>query len=58
MSAYLCINKTDKPLKTNDMNTNNALSFISSIAATDASYDILLDMINEMDLEVMDVCAA
>ncbi len=56
--AYLCINKTDKPLKIKDMNTSNALSFISSIATSEASYDILMDMINEMDLEVMDVCVA
>ncbi len=40
------------------MNTANALSFISSMASSEASYDILMDMINEMELEVMDVCMA
>ncbi len=40
------------------MNTVNALSFISSMAASDASYNILMDMINDMDLEVTDVCMA
>ncbi len=56
--AYLCINKTDKPLKIIDMNTANALSFISSMASSEASYNILMDMINEMELEVTDVCVA
>ncbi len=50
--------KTDKQLKFKDMNTTNALSFISSMAASEASYNILMDIINEMDLEVTDVCAA
>ncbi len=40
------------------MNTTNALSFISSMASSEASYNILMDMINEMDLEVTDVCFA
>ena len=33
------------------MNTDNALSYISSIASSEDSYRTLLDMINEMDLE-------
>ncbi len=37
------------------MNTTNAISFISSMASSDSSYDILMDMINDMDLEVKDV---
>ncbi len=40
------------------MNTTNALSFISSMAASEASYSILMDMISEMELEVTDVCMA
>ncbi len=40
------------------MNTANALSFISAMASSEASYNILMDMINEMDLEVRDVCMA
>ncbi len=55
---YLCINKTDKPLNFIDMNTANTISFISSMVSSEASYNILMDMINEMDLEVMDVCMA
>ncbi len=55
---YLCINKTDKQLKFTDMNTDNALSFISSMASSESSYNILMDMINEMDLEVKNVCMA
>ncbi len=40
------------------MNTDNALSFISSMASSESSYNILMDMINEMDLEVKNVCMA
>ncbi len=40
------------------MNTTNALSFISSMATSEASYNILMDMISEMELEVKDVCLA
>ncbi len=41
-----------------DMNTENTLSFISSMISSEASYNILVDMINDMDLELMDVCMA
>lgn len=51
-------NKTDKPLKTKDMNTDNTLAFISSMISSEASYKTLVDMINDMELEVMDVCMA
>jgi hypothetical protein len=54
MSLYLCINKTDEPLKNKDMNTDNTLSFISSMISSEASYRTLVDMIDEMGLEVMD----
>jgi hypothetical protein len=54
MSLYLCINKTDEPLKIKDMNTDNTLSFISSMISSEASYRTLVDMIDEMGLEVMD----
>lgn len=40
------------------MNTDNTLSFISSMISSESSYMTLVDMINEMDLEVMDVCLA
>ncbi len=40
------------------MNTENTLSFIGSMISSEASYNILVDMINEMDLELMDVCVA
>ena len=55
---YLCIKKTDKPLKTKDMNTDNTLAFISSMISPEASYKTLVDMINDMELELMDVCIA
>ena len=58
MGFYLCINKTDEPLKIKDMNTDNTLSFISSMISSEASYKTLVDMINDMELEVMDVCMA
>lgn len=35
------------------MNTDNTISFISSIASSDASYRTLVDMIDEMGLELM-----
>lgn len=54
MGLYLCIKKTDEPLKTKDMNTDNTLSFISSMISSEASYRTLVDMIDEMGLEVMD----
>lgn len=40
------------------MNTDNTLSFISSMISSEASYQALMDMINEMDLEIMGVSAA
>ncbi len=40
------------------MNTDNTLSFISSMISSEASYNILVDMINDMDLELMDICMA
>ncbi len=54
LGLYLCINKTDKPLKPKDMNTDNTLSFISSMISSEASYRTLVDMIDDMGLEVMD----
>lgn len=54
MSLYLCNNKPDEPLKNKDMNTDNTLSFISSMISSEASYRTLVDMIDEMGLEVMD----
>ena len=40
------------------MNTDNALSFISSMISSETSYMTLVDMIQEMDLEVTDICMA
>ncbi len=40
------------------MNTNDTLAFISSMIPSEASYKTLVDMINDMELEVMDVCMA
>ena len=40
------------------MNTDNTLAFLSSMVSSDASYNALMDMINEMDLELMGVTAA
>lgn len=40
------------------MNTDNTLSVISAMVSSEASYRTLVDMINEMDLELMDVCLA
>jgi len=53
MSRYLCINKTDKPLNSPVMNTDTALSFISSMISSESSYRTLVDMINDMDLEII-----
>lgn len=52
---YLCINKTDEPLILTVMNTDNTLSFISAMIASEASYRTLVDMIDEMGLELMDI---
>ena len=40
------------------MNTDNTLARISSMITSESSYMTLIDMINEMDLELMDVCLA
>ena len=40
------------------MNTDNTLAFISSMISSEYSYKTLVDMINDMELEVMDVCVA
>ncbi len=37
------------------MKTDSTLAFISSMVSSDASYTVLMDMINEMDLEIMEV---
>jgi hypothetical protein len=39
-----------------DMNTDNTLSFISSMISSETSYRTLVEMIDEMGLELMDVC--
>ncbi len=38
------------------MNTDNTLSFISSMVSVDPSYKTLVDLINDMDLELRDIC--
>lgn len=58
LRLYLCINKTDEHLNLTDMNTDNTLSFISSMITSDASYRTLMDMIDEMGLELMDISLA
>ena len=58
LCLYLCINIKDGHKKQNDMNTDNTLAFISSMISSEASYKTLVEMINEMDLELMDVCMA
>lgn len=40
------------------MNTENTLSFISSMISSESSYRTLVDMINDMDLELMDISLA
>ena len=40
------------------MNTDNTLSFISTMISSETSYMTLVDMINEMDLELMDISIA
>lgn len=59
MGLYLCIDK----MKTNHtnhiaMNTENTLAYISSMLSSDASYTAVMDMINDLDLELMDICLA
>ena len=58
LGRYLCINIKDGYKIQNDMNTDNTLAFISSMISSEASYKTLVDMINDMELEVMDVCMA
>lgn len=58
LRSYLCINKTDEHLNLTDMNTDNTLSFISSMITSDASYRTLMDMVDEMGLELMDISLA
>lgn len=38
------------------MNTDNTLSFISSMISSESSYRTLVEMIDEMGLELMDIC--
>lgn len=40
------------------MNTDNALTYISSMISSESSYKALLDMIDEMELEILGVSAA
>ena len=40
------------------MNTDNALTFISSMISSESSYRTLVDMINDMELELMDISLA
>ena len=40
------------------MNTTTSFSNLSSMFASEESYNALMDMISEMDLELMDVCLA
>ncbi len=40
------------------MNTDNTLSFVSSMVLVDPSYKTLVDLINDMDLELRDICLA
>lgn len=40
------------------MNTDNTLAFISTMISSEASYNALVDMINDMDLELMSVNTA
>ena len=53
IGLYLCINKTDKPLKSKVMNTDNTLAFISSLTSSDSSYRTLIEMIDDMGLEII-----
>lgn len=56
---YLCINKMKyKHLIRIAMNTNITLSNLSSMFSSEDSYRTLVDMVNDMDLELMDVCFA
>lgn len=44
--------------KTNVMNTDNTLAFISTMISSETSYKALVDMIDEMDLEFLGVTVA
>ena len=37
------------------MNTDNTLSFISSMISSESSFMTLMDMISDMDLELKDI---
>ena len=40
------------------MNTNVTISSLSSMFSSEDSYRTLVDMINDMELELIDVCLA
>ena len=54
LGFYFCINKLNDSI----MNTDNTLSYISSMISSEDSYRTLLDMISEMDLELTGVSLA
>ena len=58
-NAYLLLHQQNdnEPLKYMVMNTENTLARLSTMIPSE-SYMNLVDMINEMDLELMDVCMA
>lgn len=51
LGGYLCINKQNKVMKT-------TISNISSMFSSEESFKALVDMIDDMDLELLDVCFA
>ena len=54
--VHVCGIFESRNLNDTDMNTDNTLSFISSMISSEASYRTLVEMIDEMGLELMDVC--
>ena len=56
-NAYVLLHQQNdtEPLNHTIMNTENTLARISSMIPSE-SYMNLVDMINEMDLELMDIC--
>jgi len=51
MTPYLCINKQ----KIQAMNKENTIASLSKMFTSESSFNVLVDMMNDMDLELMEI---
>lgn len=51
MIPYLCINKQ----KIQAMNKENTIASLSKMFTSESSFNVLVDMMNDMDLELMEI---